>query len=108
MGNWAVRILSVIHSVAQVFSCSCHIDTAWVWLYRVNLQKVVRSWSTQIGLLQRYPEHRFASSSAQQYKWLEELYPSLFGEALVRRVNGISSPSLENDAKLVGYLTLSV
>ncbi|KAF9264572.1 glycoside hydrolase family 38 protein [Marasmius fiardii PR-910] len=58
----------------------CHIDTAWLWPYRVTQQKVARSWSTQLDLFARYPEHRFAASSAQQYKWLEILYPSLFEE----------------------------
>jgi len=59
--------------------CSCRIDTAWLWPYQhyycITQQKVARSWLTQ---MQCYPEHRFASSSAQQNKWLEELYPSLF------------------------------
>lgn len=28
--------------------------------------------------MQRYPNHQFAASSAQQYYWLEELYPDVF------------------------------
>lgn len=28
--------------------------------------------------MNRYPEHRFSATSAQQYKWLETLYPLLF------------------------------
>jgi alpha-mannosidase len=78
----------------------CHIDTAWyvshilipriycavsderisyrLWPYHVTQQKVARSWSTQVDLMERYPEHRFACSSAQQFKWLEQLYPPLF------------------------------
>nr|XP_019002605.1 uncharacterized protein I203_05090 [Kwoniella mangroviensis CBS 8507]OCF66066.1 hypothetical protein I203_05090 [Kwoniella mangroviensis CBS 8507] len=56
----------------------CHIDTAWLWTYSQSQQKVARSWSTQIDLIKRYPNHHFAASSAQQYIWLEELYPSLF------------------------------
>ena len=56
----------------------CHIDTAWLWPFRVTQQKVARSWSTQVDLMNRYPEHRFAASQAQQYKWLEQLYPKLF------------------------------
>ena len=34
-----------------------------------------RSWSTQLDLMERYPEHRFVASQAQQFKWLEEDYP---------------------------------
>lgn len=52
---------------------SCHIDTAWLWPYRVTQQKVARSWSTQVDLMERYPEHRFTCSQAQQYKWLEQV-----------------------------------
>ena len=28
--------------------------------------------------MDRYPEHTFAVSQAQQFKWLEKLYPLLF------------------------------
>jgi alpha-mannosidase len=28
--------------------------------------------------MDRYPEHRFTSSQAQQYKWLQEYYPALY------------------------------
>jgi alpha-mannosidase len=51
----------------------CHIDTAWLWPYSVTQQKVARSWATQVDLMERYEEHRFAASSAQQYKWLEQV-----------------------------------
>ena len=54
------------------------VDTAWLWPFSATQQKVARSWSTQVDLMERYPEHRFAASQAQQYKWLEQLYPKLF------------------------------
>ncbi|KAI4519924.1 glycoside hydrolase family 38 protein [Schizophyllum commune Loenen D] len=57
---------------------NCHIDTAWLWPYSATQQKVARSWSTQIDLATRYPEHRFVASQAQQWKWCEKLYPTLF------------------------------
>lgn len=53
--------------------CFVQIDTAWLWPYRVTQQKVARSWSTQVDLMERYPEHRFVASQAQQYKWLEQV-----------------------------------
>ncbi|PLW47412.1 hypothetical protein PCANC_05854 [Puccinia coronata f. sp. avenae] len=69
---------------APVFAIGhCHIDTAWLWPFSVTQQKIARSWSTQVDLMQRYPEYRFIASSAQQFKWLEELYPQLFSQ--VRR-----------------------
>lgn len=56
----------------------CHIDTCWLWPWAETKRKVARSWSNQCELLDRYPEHRFCASQAQQYKWLEQLYPYAF------------------------------
>lgn len=55
----------------------CHIDTAWLWQYTHTQQKIARSWSTQVDLMDRYPEHQFAASSAQHFVWLDELYPDV-------------------------------
>jgi len=59
----------------------CHIDTCWLWPWAETKRKVARSWSNQCDLLDRYPELRFCASQAQQYKWLEMYYPSLFDDA---------------------------
>ncbi|KAL0956195.1 hypothetical protein HGRIS_002352 [Hohenbuehelia grisea] len=82
----------------------CHIDTAWLWPYRVTQQKVARSWATQVDLMERYPEHRFAASSAQQYKWLEQLYPTLFDRVKEQVKEGkfhpIGGAWVENDSNM--------
>ncbi|GAA5913613.1 hypothetical protein JCM6882_001702 [Rhodosporidiobolus microsporus] len=57
---------------------NCHIDTAWLWPFQSTRQKTARSWSTQLDLMERYPEYKFVASQAQQFKWLEEDYPLLF------------------------------
>ncbi|EMC95413.1 glycoside hydrolase family 38 protein [Baudoinia panamericana UAMH 10762] len=54
---------------------NCHIDTCWLWPWDETKRKIARSWSNQCDLLDRYPEHRFVASQAQQFKWLEQLYP---------------------------------
>ncbi|KAI9720394.1 MAG: hypothetical protein M1812_002900 [Candelaria pacifica] len=56
----------------------CHIDTCWLWPWAETKRKIARSWLNQCDLMDRYPEHRFCCSSAQQYKWLEQLYPSAY------------------------------
>lgn len=56
----------------------CHIDTCWLWPWAETKRKIARSWSNQCDLLDRYPEHRFCASQAQQYKWLEKYYPYAF------------------------------
>lgn len=57
---------------------NCHIDTCWLWPWAETKRKIARSWANQCDLIDRYPEHRFVASQAQQFKWLEQLYPSLF------------------------------
>ncbi|GAA5949430.1 hypothetical protein JCM3765_003406 [Sporobolomyces pararoseus] len=59
---------------------NCHIDTAWLWTFAQTRQKTARSWSTQLDLMERYPEHRFVASQAQQFAWLEKDYPLLFNK----------------------------
>ncbi|KAF6837836.1 alpha-mannosidase [Colletotrichum musicola] len=56
----------------------CHIDTCWLWPWEETKRKVVRSWSNQCDLMDRYPELKFACSQAQQFKWLKEAYPYAF------------------------------
>lgn len=41
-------------------------------------RKVARSWSTQVGLMDIYPDYKFVCSQAQQFEWLQEYYPKLF------------------------------
>ena len=62
-----------------------HIDTAWLWPLAETRRKVVRSWASQLALMDRYPEHRFAASSAQHYAWFEQDAPGLY-ERLRERV----------------------
>ncbi|KAK7679936.1 hypothetical protein QCA50_016882 [Cerrena zonata] len=90
---------------AQVWGIGyCHIDTAWLWPYSVTQQKVARSWSTQVDLMNRYPEHRFTCSQAQQYKWLEELYPPLFERVKEKVLEGkfhlVGGSWVENDSNM--------
>ena len=69
-----------------------HIDTAWLWPFSVTQQKSARSWSTQIDLMDRYPEHRFSATQAQQFKWVEQLYPTLFSRIKEKVVEGTFQP----------------
>lgn len=82
----------------------CHIDTCWLWPWAETKRKVARSWSNQCGLIERYPEHRFCASQAQQYKWLEELYPYVFDRVKTQVKNGkfhpIGGSWVEHDTNL--------
>ncbi len=55
-----------------------HIDSAWLWPIRETIRKCARTFSNMVDLMDRYPEFRFACSSAQQFAWVQEFYPELF------------------------------
>ena len=82
----------------------CHIDTAWLWPWEVTKKKIARSWNTQIDLMDRYPEHHFVATSAQQYAWLEEYYPRDFERLKPRVADGrfelVGGTWLEHDANI--------
>ncbi len=78
---------SIVYAVGN-----CHIDTCWLWPWAETKRKVARSWSNQCNLMDRYPEHRFAVSQAQQYKWLEELYPALYDRVKAKVKKGTFQP----------------
>jgi alpha-mannosidase len=55
-----------------------HLDTAWLWPLEETYRKAIRTFSSQLGLMERYPEHRFACSQAQHYEWIRTRYPGLY------------------------------
>lgn len=71
---------------------NCHIDTCWLWPWAETKRKVARSWANQCDLIDRYPEHRFVASQAQQYKWLEQLYPALYDRVKSKVKSGRFQP----------------
>ena len=70
----------------------------------VTQQKVARSWSSQLNLMERFPEHRFVASQAAQFQWLEKLYPELFKRVQAAVKKGTFLPIggswVENDANV--------
>ncbi|CAG8578871.1 16816_t:CDS:10, partial [Acaulospora colombiana] len=67
---------------------NCHIDTAWLWPFDETKRKVARSWSTQIGLMELYPDYKFVCSQAQQFEWLKIYYPELFKKVQEKSADG--------------------
>ena len=55
-----------------------HIDTAWLWPLREVRRKCARSWSTQVELMDQYPDFVFACSQPAQYEWVKKSYPDLY------------------------------
>lgn len=53
------------HTLAAIGNC--HIDSAWLWPYTETKRKVARSFSSQLALMDRYPEHIFVASQVQMF-----------------------------------------
>lgn len=63
-----------------------HIDVAWLWTLKQTREKVVRSFATQLRLMEEYPEYIFNASQPQLYEFLKEEKPELYRKvkAMVR------------------------
>lgn len=55
-----------------------HIDVAWKWRLEKTRAKAVRSFATELALLEEYPEHFFTSSQPQLYQFVKEECPEIY------------------------------
>jgi len=55
-----------------------HLDTAWLWPVSETVRKCARTFSTQLALMEKYPEYVFGASQAQHYAFVKEHYPGLY------------------------------
>ncbi|NLG50513.1 MAG: alpha-mannosidase [Chloroflexi bacterium] len=55
-----------------------HIDVAWLWPLAETERKCVRTFSTQIALMQEYPEYRFLQSQPHLLRMVKMQYPDLY------------------------------
>lgn len=98
----ADRAADGVHRVSAIGHA--HIDTAWLWPLRETVRKCARTFSTALGLMERYPEYYFACSQAQQHAWMRERYPELFAriqEQVARgRFEPVGSMWVEPDCNL--------
>ncbi len=62
-----------------------HIDVAWMWRIEQTRAKAVRSFSTELALMEEYPEHLFTSSQPQLYQYVKEDCPEIY-EKIKQRV----------------------
>lgn len=65
-----------------------HIDTAWLWPVEEGVRKCARTFSTQLRLLDGYPDYRFGASQAQHYAFARDHYPAMFEEIRRRVADG--------------------
>ena len=65
-----------------------HIDVAWWWTVAQTREKVVRSFSTVLKLMEEYPNYKFMSSQPVLYYFLKQRYPELFEKIKARVQEG--------------------
>ncbi|MBE5840670.1 MAG: alpha-mannosidase [Butyrivibrio sp.] len=81
-----------------------HIDVAWKWQIRQTREKVIRSYSTVMELMKKYPEYKFMASTPQMFEFVKEEEPELFEEIKEKIKEGRFEPEgamwLEADCNL--------
>lgn len=55
-----------------------HIDIAWLWTVAQTREKVLRSFSTVLQLMDQYPDYKFMSSQPILYYFVKEQEPELY------------------------------
>lgn len=55
-----------------------HIDTGWLWPVRETIRKCIRTFSSQIKLLEKYPQYVFGASQPQHYQFVKDHAPMLY------------------------------
>ena len=92
------------HSIVAVGHA--HLDSAWLWPTRETVRKTARTFSNVLDLMDADPDFAFASSSAQQFAWVQEFYPDLFERIRQRVAEGRFVPVggmwVESDTNMPG------
>jgi len=67
-------------STAPLFYCfgHSHIDIAWLWPLQETERKCARTFSTQLALMEEYPEFKFLQSQAHLYRMTKQTHPELY------------------------------
>ena len=55
-----------------------HIDTGWLWPVRETIRKCARTFSTQLSIIDDYPDYIFGASQPQHYQFIKEHYPDIY------------------------------
>jgi len=57
-----------------------HLDTGWLWPVTESIRKAARTFSSQIALMERYPDYVFGASQPQHYAFVKDHYPALYAK----------------------------
>ncbi len=82
-----------------------HIDTGWLWPVREAKRKCARSFSSQLALMEQYPDYVFGASQPAHYAMIKEHYPKLYAKIRQKIKEGRWEPQgamwVEADCNLI-------
>lgn len=82
-----------------------HIDVAWLWRLKHTREKISRSFSTVLRLMERYEEYRFIQTQAQLYDYIKKDFPEIYLQIKEKVKDGKWEPSgsmwVEADCNLI-------
>ena len=55
-----------------------HIDTGWLWPVKETIRKCARTFSTQLEIIEKYPDYIFGASQPQHYQFIKDYYPNIY------------------------------
>ena len=82
----AARNGDVAHELSAIGHA--HIDTAWLWPIEETRRKCQRTFATVLGLMDAYPDFKFAASQAYQFAVIEKSDPDLFERIRAKVTSG--------------------
>ncbi len=62
-----------------------HLDLAWLWPLEETKHKCARTYSTQLALMDEYPEYRFLACEPYILETIKQLYPELYAR-IVKKI----------------------
>lgn len=65
-----------------------HIDVAWLWRLKHTREKISRSFSTVLRLMEQYPEYIFLQSQPQLYEYIKKDFPEIYEKIKERVAEG--------------------
>ena len=77
--NSAVTVYATGHS---------HIDVTWLWRLKHTREKIQRTFSTVLRLMEEYPEYHFLQTQPQLYKYIKTDCPDLYEKIKQRIAEG--------------------
>ncbi len=93
-GLLAPLLFCVNGSTAPEFTVfgQSHLDLAWKWPYEETKRKCARTMSSQLALMEEYPEYRFMICQVPILENIREYYPELYSRIKEKIKNGQIMP----------------